>query len=124
MSSRQKGPAWLPGGRWWISGSQVVRGGLGAESEHPPCIGRAFVYQGDLPGEVLPVVHDGLRHRSGLVVIPDDDEEEYEDIEQEREQLLQAIVDLDVAFEKGQIEPDAYTAQRAELKTALAEIWE
>src|SRR5690606_7036605 len=47
-----------------------------AESEHPPCIGRAFVYQGDLPGEVLPVVHDGLRHRSGLVVIPDDDEEE------------------------------------------------
>ena len=54
----------------------------------------------------------------------DDDEDEYEDIEEEREQLLQAIVDLDVAFEKGQIEPDAYTAQRAELKTALAEIWE
>ena len=77
MSSRQKGPAWLPGGRWWISGSQVVRSGLGAESEHPPCIGRAFAYQGDLPGEVLPVVHDGLRHRSGLVVIPDDDEEEW-----------------------------------------------
>ncbi len=54
----------------------------------------------------------------------EDDEEEYDDVDDEREQLLQAIVALDESYEKGQIAESAYTARRAELKAALAEIWE
>ena len=54
----------------------------------------------------------------------DFDEEEDDDLEEERQQLLQSIVALDAAFEKGQISEAEYTSQRAELKTALTEIWE
>jgi len=53
---------------------------------------------------------------------------EYEDDEDEgvneREELLEAIVGLDEAFEQGQIGEAEYTSRRAELKAALAEIWE
>lgn len=50
-----------------------------------------------------------------------DDEEA--DAEADVDQLLQAIADLDDAFEAGQIDEAAYTAQRAELKAALSDIW-
>ncbi|MCA9873913.1 MAG: c-type cytochrome, partial [Anaerolineales bacterium] len=54
----------------------------------------------------------------------DDEEADEDDVDEEREQLLQAIVDLDESFEQGQIKESDYAARRAELKAALAEIWE
>ncbi|MBK8985660.1 MAG: c-type cytochrome [Chloroflexi bacterium] len=56
----------------------------------------------------------------------DDDDDEPEvagDVEDDKQRLLQAIVTLDIAFEDGQIAEADYTARRAELKEALAEIW-
>ncbi len=38
--------------------------------------------------------------------------------------LLQAIADLDTAFEGGEIEEDAYTTQREKLKSELKLLWE
>lgn len=56
----------------------------------------------------------------------DDDEIEYENAdteENEINQLLQAIADLDDAYEKGELDEAAYTSHRAQLKTELKVLW-
>ena len=49
-------------------------------------------------------------------------EEEVEDPEAQREELLNAIAELDDDFEAGRVAEADYRRQRAELKTELVEL--
>lgn len=56
-----------------------------------------------------------------------DDEDEYEDEDGEDDeinQFLQAIADLDDAYEKGDLDEADYTSQRAQLKADLKALWQ